>query len=942
MKKYLLFMILILAMGNFVHGQISYVTVTGAGLKNGTDWSNAYDNTHLQKAINEAADLAFKEVWVAAGTYKAGDTITSYFNMRSGVAIYGGFAGNELTRDARNWVTNVTILSGEHRDPMVKTDNSKYVIYNEGVSSSAVLDGFTITGGFNGIGQGDAGGGISNHNSSPTLNNCILTGNTGSFGGAIYNINSSPMLTNCMITNNSARSGGAICNDLSSPTLINCVITGNTASINGGALFNEGASSIVTLTNCTVAENTAGAYGGAIYNELAAVSLPNSIIWGNASSILGSQFYIESGTITLDYSCYPNGTNNVGSNPALGGTFTATHSIVVDPHFVSADGNNFLIAGNSPCVDAGLDSYNNLVNDLRGAAHGRKLNKADATPGTIDMGAYEYKFGEDLPGGKAYTWIGTTDTDWNNVANWNMGTVPTIADGATLSAAVPNYPVINGRVDCYDLSIERGASLTIAPTGAMTVTNTITINSGRLILQSDATGTGSLIARDAMSTPTVTALRYLPANAWTMISSPLSVQTIAGFLTTPMNNFNLQTNGTSRGMMDYSPAADNWNSFFTNSTLGTIIGGKGYAMRLQGTSDATVTFTGSLQAGPVSVVTEIDKWNCVGNPYTSAIGITSSASSADNFLTRNASHLDPAYGVYVWDRSNGGNQLTGQYIAISNVPNPTSPGFEVQQGQAFMVKMKPKVADVSFNRAMQIHDPGLALKSTQADWAIIRLSAMVNNQKSSTVIGFNDGMTNGLDPTYDAGLFKGPSELSLYTYLLNGNTIPFAIQALPSNQYEYMIIPVGLDSKSGGQVTFSAEIFNLPSPGRAILEDLQAKTFTDLAKEVYTTTIDPNTSVSDRFRLHASILTVTAVNNKSQAVQLSAYPIRNTEIRITGSVSKLAIATLYDIQGKLVLVKNLEEGSINTIRTPNLKSGIYLLSVKDNQQVQRFKIPVTQ
>ena len=942
MKKYLLFMILILAMGNFVHGQISYVTVTGAGLKNGTDWSNAYDNTHLQKAINEAADLAFKEVWVAAGTYKSGDLITSYFNMRSGVAIYGGFAGNELTRDARNWVSNVTILSGDHGDPMLKTDNSKHVIYNDSVSSSGILDGFTITAGFNGIGEGGAGGGMFNRASSPTVNNCIFTKNTGSFGAAVFNTNSSaPLFTDCIFTYNSARRGGAICNSLSSASLINCKITNNTASVNGGAIFNEGSESAPIFINCTIAGNTAGTYGGAVCNEGAVTSFYNSIIWDNESTIAGSQFYIESGTVTLDYSCYQNEKNSVDSNPNSDAKFTATNTIVLDPLFVSVGGKDFLIAGNSPCVDAGLDTYNNQQYDLRGAGYSRKLNKADGTPGTIDMGAYEYKFGEDPLGGKAYAWVGTIDTDWNKAGNWSLATVPTSADRASLPAGAPNYPVINGRVDCYDLSIERGASLTISPTGAMTVTNTVTINSGRLIIQSDATGTGSLIAETASGTGTTTVQHYLPGNAWTMISSPVSDQTIASFLTTPVNVTTIQTNGTSRGMMDYSPAADNWNSLFTNSTEGTMIPGKGYAMHLQGTTDASVIFTGSLQAGPVSVVTELDKWNCVGNPYTSAIGITSSASSADNFLTRNASHLDPAYGVYVWDRSNGGNQLTGQYIAISNVPNPTSPGFEVQQGQAFIVKMKPKVAGVSFNRAMQVHDPGLALKSTQADWAIIRISAMVNNQMSSTVIGFNDGMTNGLDPTYDAGLFKGPSELSLYTYLLNGNTIPFAIQALPSNQYEYMIIPVGLDSKSGGQVTFSAEIFNLPSPGRAILEDLQAKTFTDLAKEVYTTTIDPNTSVSDRFRLHASILT-TAVNTKAQAVQLSAYPIRNTEIRITGSVSKLAIATLYDIQGKLVLVKNLEEGSLNTLRTPDLKSGIYLLSVKDKQQVQRFKIPVTQ
>jgi hypothetical protein len=73
---------------------------------------------------------------------------------------------------------------------------------------------------------------------------------------------------------------------------------------------------------------------------------------------------------------------------------------------------------------------------------------------------------------------------------------------------------------------------------------------------------------------------------------------------------------------------------------------------------------------------------------------------------------------------------------------------------------------------------------------------------------------------------------------------------------------------------------------------------------------------------------------------LSAYAVRNTEICLKGEVSKQAVATLYDIQGRVVVVKNLEEGSLNTIPTPYIKTGVYLLFVKDNQRIHKFKIPV--
>jgi len=43
-----------------------------------------------------------------------------------------------------------------------------------------------------------------------------------------------------------------------------------------------------------------------------------------------------------------------------------------------------------------------------------------------------------------------------------------------------------------------------------------------------------------------------------------------------------------------------------------------------------------------------------------------------------------------------------------------------------------------------------------------------------------------------------------------------------------------------------------------------------------------------------------------------------------------------------VLVKNLDAGSMNIIRTPDIKAGIYILFVKDLEQVHRFKIPLTE
>jgi mucin-19 len=65
---------------------------------------------------------------------------------------------------------------------------------------------------------------------------------------------------------------------------------------------------------------------------------------------------------------------------------------------------------------------------------------------------------------------------------------------------------------------------------------------------------------------------------------------------------------------------------------------------------------------------------------------------------------------------------------------------------------------------------------------------------------------------------------------------------------------------------------------------------------------------------------------------------KNSVIRIQGEVGKNATATLFDIQGKMMLNKTLIEGNLNVVSTPGFKNGLYLLSVKDNTGSQMIKV----
>jgi hypothetical protein len=240
----------------------------------GTTWTTAYFD--LQQAL--AAAVSGDQIHVAHGTYKPTATINTSisFNLKNGVAIYGGYAGfGAASPDARDTLAHPSVLSGDIGAVGNNADNSLHVLTATSVGSSTILDGVTITAG-NATGGG-VGAGMFNTSASPQINNCTFIANVASFGGGMFNnTSSSPSLTHCIFVGNTASGGGGIQNQSSSPVLEDCTFVGNIASSVGGGMFDESSSAPV-IDRCTFIRND----GGGIDNDGSSITVTTCVFDGN-------------------------------------------------------------------------------------------------------------------------------------------------------------------------------------------------------------------------------------------------------------------------------------------------------------------------------------------------------------------------------------------------------------------------------------------------------------------------------------------------------------------------------------------------------------------------------------------------------------------------------------------------------------------------------------
>jgi parallel beta-helix repeat protein len=313
-----------------------YVDVDAVGDSTGRDWENAF--VELNRAL--LVSIPGDEIWVAAGTYRPTswpnggfDDREKHFSLKNGVTVYGGFAGTETSLNQRHVGTNQTVLSGDIGIEGDNSDNCYNVFFHPkkiGLDTTAILDGFIVTGGNANVSSHQYGGGMYNDSSSPSLANCMFSRNTAVYardyyvglpdmsgwetrhygrGGGIYNRDSFPELTNCTFSDNTADDdGGGMYNTSSSPTLTNCTFSGNSAD-DGGGMYNV--SSSPSLINCFFNHNSVKLGGGGIFNNSSSPELINCTFSSN------SAYTTDAGWFSINGDGDGGGIFNISSSPTL-------------------------------------------------------------------------------------------------------------------------------------------------------------------------------------------------------------------------------------------------------------------------------------------------------------------------------------------------------------------------------------------------------------------------------------------------------------------------------------------------------------------------------------------------------------------------------------------------------------------------------------------------
>lgn len=493
----------------------------------------------------------------------------------------------------------------------------------------------------------------------------------------------------------------------------------------------------------------------------------------------------------------------------------------------------------------------------------------------------------------------------------------TVESGATLQ--------ISSNATISSLTVNTGGMVTVDAGVTLTISNDLTLNSGSSM---DVEETGSV---------TVTGNAIFKRNLangtqWHLMSSPVSGETYDAAWATansiPASTLDTDNIGVSTYDNSSADTADggsdqatgHWRYLQTNdSNSSTFNDSQGYGIIRSASGDITFTGTNIYSADQtIGLTLGVNNFNLVGNPFTGSLNL-------GDFFTDNGAGVIAGAQAWFWNGSSYDVKTSGSHAA-----------FEIAPGQGFFVEAAA-ATNLTFDIADVSHTSSTFQKSSPRPEITLTLSE--GSDTRNAYIHYINGTTTDYDLGYDGKLFGGVNHsLAIYSQLIsNDKGEKYQLQSLPNSDLESMVIPVGIKA-TAGEITFSANVANLPTDIKVFLEDRVANTFTrlDEANSKYSVTLNADANGIGQFYLHTSksSLSTKSVNLNN----ISVYTVNKATLKIVGLSQGKSSVKLFNMLGKQVLNTNFTTNGVSEIALPNLSSGIYIVQIENANGKMNKKI----
>jgi hypothetical protein len=228
------------------------------------------------------------------------------------------------------------------------------------------------------------------------------------------------------------------------------------------------------------------------------------------------------------------------------------------------------------------------------------------------------------------------------------------------------------------------------------------------------------------------------------------------------------------------------------------------------------------------------------------------------------------------------------------------------------------------------------------DRAELFIGLSQNNIDRHTEIYFLDQVTNGLDPSYDAGTFEFENNTIFSRLVSDDLGHDMAIQAIPYSEMWDKVIPIGINAMAGEEMIVSVTHKTTPADLKIYLEDTQEGTFTLINNEDFVLMPSGDLSGVGRFFIHTTEATLS--DGEVNTSLLNAYKEVNANYITIEGLATQATSTkvsLYNILGTKVMDTTLDNtANTQTISTNGFSTGIYIIKLESgaNQLTKKLII----